>query len=96
MRSCSWRLAERPRPGRTRTGHRCGTELAHRLGKTALLIACERGSEALAARMLAAGTDVNLASLERVTPLMAASYGGFAPLVKSLLAAGAKTDPSTA
>jgi ankyrin repeat protein len=42
--------------------------------------------------MLKSGADVNQASLEGVTPLMAASYAGSAPVVKRLLAAGAKTD----
>ncbi|HSC01068.1 MAG TPA: ankyrin repeat domain-containing protein, partial [Burkholderiaceae bacterium] len=66
----------------------------NRLGKTALLMACEKGQAPLASTMLRAGTDVNLASLEGVTPLMAASYGGHAAIARELLRAGARTDGS--
>ena len=40
--------------------------------------------------MLKGGADVDQASLEGVTPLMAASYAGAAPVVKRLLEAGAR------
>ena len=43
--------------------------------------------------MLRAGADVHQASLEGVTPLMAASYGGHAAIVRDLLGAGARTEP---
>src|SRR5512138_2222842 len=46
-------------------------ESRNRLGKTALLIAAEKGDMAIADLLLAAHADVNLASLEGVTPLMA-------------------------
>ena len=45
----------------------------NRLGKSALVLAAEKGNLPLANRMLEAGADVNLASLEGVTALMAAS-----------------------
>ena len=47
----------------------------------------------LAAPLLKAGADVNLASLEGVTPLMAASYGGHVLLARRLLDASALTAP---
>ena len=46
---------------------------------------------ALARAALAAGADVNLASVESVTPLMAACYGGNVDLVRDLRGAGART-----
>jgi len=64
----------------------------NRLGKSALLMACEKGQSELAATLLRAGADVNQASLEGVTPLMAASYGGHAAIARDLLRAGARTD----
>jgi hypothetical protein len=39
--------------------------------------------------MLDAGTDVNLAAVNGVTPLMAAAFAGHADIVKELLAKGA-------
>ena len=72
-----------------RTGHLAGFEPA---GKTVLLVAAERGDLAMATAAMAAGADVNLASINRVTPLMAASYAGQVDLVKALLAAGAQVD----
>jgi ankyrin repeat protein len=63
------------------------------LGKTALVMALEKGQDELALTMLEAGTDVNLATVERVTPLMTASYVGSAALVQRLLAKGARWDP---
>src|SRR5262245_40972893 len=46
----------------------------NRLGETALLIALKRNDSAMAKAMLDAGTDVNLAALNGVTPLMAAAF----------------------
>jgi len=65
----------------------------NREGKTALLLACEQGQLALAATMLEVRADVDLAAVNLVTPLMAASHGGHVELVRRLLAAGARTDP---
>jgi ankyrin repeat protein len=58
-----------------------------------LLLAARQSDMAQLERMLAAGSDVNLASLERVTRLIAACYDGQADLVTLLLQAGARTDP---
>src|SRR5262245_47426357 len=65
----------------------------NRLGKTALVLACEKGHAPLAAALQRAQVDVNLASLEGVTPLIACSYGGHAAIVRELLRAGARTEP---
>ncbi len=65
----------------------------NRLGKTALMMAAENGWTALAELMVNAKTNVNLASLDRVTPLMAASYVGDAKIVTLLLATGADPKP---
>ncbi|HEY8707001.1 MAG TPA: ankyrin repeat domain-containing protein, partial [Burkholderiaceae bacterium] len=54
----------------------------NRLGKTALLLACEKGNLPLAEVMLRSGADIAMASIEGVTPLMAASYAGNAELVR--------------
>ena len=56
-------------------------------------MASEKGNLALADAMLQAGADVNLASLEGVTPLMAACYGGYLAVAQRLIAAGAHTEP---
>jgi ankyrin repeat protein len=64
----------------------------NRIGKTPLLIACEKGNTPIGIALIEAKADVNLASLEQVTPLMAASYSGNAELVRRLLAAGARLD----
>ena len=64
----------------------------NRLGKTVLLLACEKGNEAMAQAMIAARADVNLPSLNKVTPLMAASYIGHTGILRALLQAGAKTE----
>ena len=64
----------------------------NRLGETALLIALKKGDDAIARTMLAAGTDVNLAAVNGVTPLMAAAYGGQREMVEMLLARGAKPE----
>lgn len=63
------------------------------LGKTALLIAAEKGQLQIAEAMPGAGVDVNHASLEKVKPLMAACYGGHVALVQRLISAGASTAP---
>src|SRR5262245_38229273 len=48
----------------------------NRLGETALVIALKQGNTALARTMVESGTDVNLAAVNGVTPLMAAAYAG--------------------
>jgi uncharacterized protein len=65
----------------------------NRLGKTALMMAAENGWTALAELMINAKTNVNQASLDRVTPLMAASYVGDSKTVALLLAKGADPKP---
>ncbi len=45
----------------------------NRLGETALIIALKQNDLAMARKMLDAGTDVNLAAVNGVTPLMAAA-----------------------
>jgi ankyrin repeat protein len=65
---------------------------------TALRLACENGSSAVAARLLEAGADPNAAQNNGVTPLMLAARTGDATLVGTLLAAGAAVNaavPST-
>ncbi len=62
-------------------------------GKTALVMAAEKGQVDLALTMIEAGTDVNLATVERVTPLMTASYVGTAVVVQGLLKKGARWEP---
>ena len=57
----------------------------------ALILAAEKGNLAIVELMLKNGAEVDQASLEGVTPLMAASYAGAAPVVQRLLAAGAKS-----
>lgn len=44
--------------------------------------------------LIAAGADVYLPSLEKVTPLIAASYAGSLPFVDVLLKQGAKHEPT--
>ncbi len=62
----------------------------NRLGETARLGALKRGDAAMASlRMLEAGTDVNLAAVNGVTPLMAAAFTGQAEMAHLLLAKGA-------
>lgn len=61
----------------------------NRLGESALLIALKNERPDLAAQMIAAGTDVNLAAVNGVTPLMAAAHGGYTQIVRELLAKGA-------
>ena len=53
----------------------------NRLGETALLIAIKKNELGMAATMLDAGTDINLAAVNGVTPLMAAAYAGQVPMV---------------
>ena len=62
----------------------------NRLGKTALLMAAEKGQATLLDVMLEAGTDVNLASLEGVTPLMHARRHGYKAITDILTAAGGR------
>src|SRR5215813_3562988 len=48
-----------------------------RVGETVLVIALKNARPELAAQMIAAGTDVNLAAANGITPLMAAAYAGY-------------------
>ena len=66
----------------------------NRLGKTSLYIAIEKNCIDIAKMLIAAGADVHLPSLEKVTPLIAASYAGSLPLVDLLLNNGAKHEPT--
>ena len=66
----------------------------NRLGKKSLYIAIEKNRIDIAKMLIAAGADVHLPSLEKVTPLIAASYAGSLPLVDLLLQNGAKHQPT--
>jgi ankyrin repeat protein len=66
----------------------------NRLGKTSLYISIEKNRIDIAHMLIAAGADVNLPSLEKVTPLIAASYAGSLPFVDLLLKQGAKQEPT--
>jgi ankyrin repeat protein len=61
----------------------------NRIGETALVIALKSDRPALAMDMVNAGTDVNLAAVNGVTPLMAAAHAGQTDIVRLLLAKGA-------
>ena len=61
----------------------------NRLGETVLLIALKNDRPALARQMIEAGTDVNQAAVNGVTPLMAAAHAGQTEIFKVLLAKGA-------
>ena len=65
----------------------------NRLGETALVIGLKKPDVALAKAMLDAGTDVNIAAVNGVTPLMAASYAGLTDIVATLLERGADPKP---
>jgi ankyrin repeat protein len=58
----------------------------NRLGETVLLIALKTDRPALARQMIDAGTDVNQAAVNGVTPLMAAAHAGQTEIVRLLLA----------
>jgi hypothetical protein len=64
----------------------------NRLGKTTLFLAIEKNRMDIVQMMINAGGDVNLASLEKVTPLIAASYAGNADIVQLLIDKGAKLE----
>jgi uncharacterized protein len=66
----------------------------NRLGETALVIGLKKKDTVLAKAMLDAGTDVNIAAVNGITPLMAASYAGLTDVVGSLLGRGADPAPS--
>ena len=66
----------------------------NRLGKTSLYISIEKNRIDIANMLIDAGADVHLPSLEKVTPLIAASYAGSLPLVDLLLKQGAKHEPT--
>ena len=66
----------------------------NRLGKTSLYISIEKNRIDIARILIEAGVDVNLPSLEKATPLIAASYAGSLPFVDLLLQHGAKHEPT--
>jgi len=66
----------------------------NRLGKTSLYISIEKNRIDIAQILIEAGADVNLPSLEKATPLIAASYAGSLPFVDMLLQHGAKHEPT--
>jgi ankyrin repeat protein len=87
-----------------RTGDAAGVERSlkeganvnsrNRIGETALVIALKKDDPKkddfrIAQLMLDAGTDVNLAAVNGITPLMAAAYSGRTEIVAQLLAKGA-------
>jgi uncharacterized protein len=61
----------------------------NRLGETVLLIALKNDRPALARQMIEAGTDINQAAVNGVTPLMAAAHAGQTETFKILLTKGA-------
>jgi uncharacterized protein len=61
----------------------------NRLGETVLLIALKSDRPPLARQMIDAGTDVNQAAVNGVTPLMAAAHAGQTEIAAVLLAKGA-------
>jgi uncharacterized protein len=70
----------------------------NRLGETALVIALKKDDPKqddlrIAQLMLAAGTNVNLAAVNGITPLMAAAWSGRTEIAAQLLARGAKVEP---
>jgi len=66
----------------------------NRFGKTSLYLSIEKNRIDIAKMLIEAGGDVNLPSLEKVTPLIAASYAGSLPFVDLLLKHGAKHEPT--
>ncbi len=62
------------------------------LGWTALLEACLGGSLDIATMLVDAGADVNLKSLEEVSPLFFSIYNKHTPVVEYLLSKGARVD----
>ncbi|MEO8487049.1 MAG: ankyrin repeat domain-containing protein [Betaproteobacteria bacterium] len=65
----------------------------NRLGETALVVALKRQQWTMAKGLVAAGTNVNLAAVNGITPLMAAAHGGSAEIVALLLDKGADLTP---
>jgi len=61
----------------------------NRLGESALVIVLKKERADLATVLLDAGADVNLAAVNGITPLMAASFAGQDEIVRRLLAQGA-------
>jgi len=61
----------------------------NRLGETALIVVLKKDRADLANLLIYAGADVNIAAVNGITPLMAASYGGHDAIVKRLMAKGA-------
>lgn len=64
----------------------------NRQGKTSLFMSIEKDHMGIFKMMLDGGADVNLASLEKVTPLIAASYAGNHRMVALLIEKGAKLE----
>src|SRR5437773_3286305 len=61
----------------------------NRVGETVLVIALKSDRPGMALQMIDAGTDVNVAAVNGVTPLMAAAHGGYVEVARVLLAKGA-------
>lgn len=57
----------------------------NRLGKTTLFISIEKNRSDIVKYMLKSGADVNLSTVDMVSPLMAASYAGNKEIVSLLL-----------
>jgi ankyrin repeat protein len=68
----------------------------NRSGKTTLFLAIEKNRLDIVHIMINAGGDVNLPSLEKVTPLIAASYAGNADIVQLLIASTPQEDAHAA
>ena len=72
--------------------HGAAPNSRNRFGKTALFTAVEKNRADIVKIMLDHGVDVNLASLEKVTPLMAAAYSGNLEIVDLLLSKNPKLE----
>ena len=57
----------------------------NRMGKTPLFLGIEKNRQDMVQLMLDSGADVNMATVEMVTPLIAAAYAGNVQIVDLLL-----------
>ncbi|KAJ1557371.1 hypothetical protein HK405_000096, partial [Cladochytrium tenue] len=69
-----------------RHGHELNLEVRDRQGRTMLMVACQRGSAAIATALLQAGADANARTASGKTALALAAAGGWAAAVRAVLA----------